>query len=101
MPPYRLMNIQKRDVMKALTSLAIQKVLNDISTPAFEKVSKKLQKEYNCYIPDCYDHPEYLESVLKSIFGNAYTAIVEQIIEELVEHLDDNGINTLIKTITR
>lgn len=84
-----MMNFQKRDVMKALTSLAIQKVLNDISAPAFEKVSKRLQKEYKCYIPDCYDHPEYLESVLKSIFGNAYTAIVEQIRVELAEHSDD------------
>ena len=96
-----MMNVQKRDVMKALTSLAIQKVLNDISTPAFEKVSKRLQKEYKCYIPDCYDHPEYLESVLKSIFGNAYTAIVEQIKVELAEHLDDNGIRILIQTMAR
>ena len=95
------MTFQKRDVMKALTSIAIQKVLNDISVPAFEKVSKKLQKEYKCYIPDCYDHPEYLESVLKSIFGNAHTAIVEQIRVELAEHVDDNGINLLIKTIAR
>jgi len=96
-----MMTFQKRDVMKALTSLAIKKVLNDISAPAFEKVSKKLQKEYKCYIPDCYDHPEYLESVLKSIFGNAYTAIVDQIREELAEHVDDKGINLLIKTMAR
>ena len=96
-----MMTFQKSDVMKALTSITIQKVLNDISSPAFEKVSKKLQKEYKCYIPDCYDHPEYLESVLKSIFGNAYTAIVDQIRVELVEHADDNGINLLIKTIAR
>lgn len=96
-----MMNFEKRDVMKALTSLAIQKVLSDISAPAYEKVSKKLQKEYKCYIPDCYDHPEYLESVLKSIFGNAYTAIVEQIRVELAEHVDDSGINLLIKTMAR
>ena len=95
------MDFQKKDIMKALTSLAIQKVLKDISAPAFEKVSKKLQKEYKCYIPDCYDHPEYLESVLKSVFGNAYTAIVDQIREELVEHANDNGINLLIKTMAR
>ena len=96
-----MMNFEKRDVMKALTSLTIQKVLNDISIPAYEKVSKKLQKEYKCYIPDCYEHPEYLESVLKSIFGNAYTAIVEQIRVELAEHADDSGISLLIKTMAR
>ena len=96
-----MMTFQKSDVMKALTSIAIQKVLNDISAPAYEKVSKKLQKEYKCYIPDCYEHPEYLESVLKSIFGNAYTAIVEQIRVELAEYVDDNGISLLIKTMAR
>ena|GEM_PF-1082167 len=98
---YEMMTFQKRDVMKALTSLAIKKVLTDISAPAYEKVSKKLQKEHKCYIPDCYDHPEYLESVLKSIFGNAYSAIVEQIKVELAEHVDDNGINMLIKTMAK
>ncbi len=96
-----MMDFEKRDVMKAITALAIQKVLNDISAPAFEKVSKRLQKEYKCYIPDCYDHPEYLESILKSIFGNAHTAIVDQIIVELAEHVHDNGISMLIKTMAR
>ena len=96
-----MIDFQKRDVMKALTSITIQKVLKDISAPAYEKVSKKLQKEYKCYIPDCYEHPEYLESVLKSIFGNAYTAIVEQIRVELAEYVDDNGISLLIKTMAR
>lgn len=96
-----MMSFEKRDIMKALTSLAIQKVLKDISEPAFEKVSKRLQKEYKCYIPDCYDHPEYLEAALKSIFGNAYTAIVDQIRMELLEHADDKGINMLIKTMAR
>ncbi len=96
-----MMSFEKRDIMKALTSLAIQKVLKDISEPAFEKVSKRLQKEYKCYIPDCYDHPEYLEAALKSIFGNAHTAIVDQIRMELLEHADDKGINMLIKTMAR
>ena len=96
-----MMDFQKNDLMMALTSITIQKVLRKIGNPVYEKVANRLEKEYKCYIPDCYNHPEYLESVLKSIFGNSYMVIVEQIREELIEHMDDTGIRTLIKTIGR
>ncbi|MHB8601535.1 MAG: hypothetical protein ACYC6W_07340 [Nitrosotalea sp.] len=95
------MDFERKHIMKALMTLAIEKVLLNVGKPIFEKVSSKLQKEYRCYIPDCYDHPEYLENVLKSVFGTSHVAIVEQIKEELVEHLDDNNIRILMKTIGR
>ena len=94
-----MMDFQKNDLMMALTSITIQKVLRNVGNPVYEKVANRLEKKYKCYIPDCYNHPEYLESVLKSIFGNPYIAIVEQIREELREHMDDNGIRILVKTI--
>ena len=94
-----MMDFQKNDLMMALTSVTIQKVLRNIGNPVYEKVANRLEKEYKCYIPDCYNHPEYLEYVLKSIFGNSYMSIVEQIREELREHMDDNGIRILVKTI--
>ena len=94
-----MMDFQKNDLMMALTSITIQKVLRNIGNPVYEKVSNRLEKEYKCYIPDCYNHPEYLESVLKSIFGNSYMVIVEQIREEFKEHMDDSGIRKLVKTI--
>lgn len=94
-----MMDFQKNDLMMALTSITIQKVLRNVGNPVYEKVANRLEKEYKCYIPDCYNHPEYLETVLKSIFGNSYIAIVEQIREELREHMDDNGIRVLVKTI--
>ena len=95
------MDFERKQLMKALAALAIERVLLGTGKPIFEKVSNKLQKEYKCYIPDCYDHPEYLGNVLKSIFGNSYVTIVEQIREELVEYSDDKDIDTLIKIIGR
>jgi len=92
------MYVDKKNVMKALTSVAIEKVLLDIGKPVFDKVSNKLQKEYNCYIPDCYEYPEYLYNVLRSIFGNS-TRIVVEPIRELVEYLDDDGIRLLVQKI--
>jgi len=93
------MDFERKQLMKALAALAIERVLLGAGKPVFEKVSSKLQKEYKCYIPDCYDHPEYLGNVLKSIFGNSYVTIVEQIREELVEYSDDKDMDILIKTI--
>lgn len=95
------MDFERKQLMKALAALAIERVLLDAGKPIFEKVSNKLQKEYKCYIPDCYDHPEYLGDVLKSIFGNSYVTIVEQIKRELVEYSDDKDMELLIKTIGR
>ena len=95
------MQYESEILMKALVTLSIEKVLLKMGTPVYEKVSNKLQKEYKCYIPDCYNHPEYLESVLKSLFGNSYTTISEAIRDELAEYVYDNNIKTLIKTISR
>ena len=85
--------------MKALATTTIEKVLSNIGTPVLDKVEKRLYKEYHCYIPDCYDHPEYLESVLKSLYGKAHMAIVDQIREELLEQMSDKGIRKLVTTI--
>ena len=93
------MDFERKNVMKALTTITIEKVLLNIGKPVLDKVKNKLKKEYKCYIPDCYDHPEYLESVLKSIFGNSHITIVESIREELLDHFDDPGIKILIETI--
>ena len=95
------MDYERENLMKALVTLSIEKVLLKMGTPVFEKVSNKLQKEYKCYIPDCYTHPEYLENVLKSLFGNSYTAISDGIRDELSEYVYDINIKTLIKTISR
>lgn len=94
-------DFERYDLMKALATLSIEKVLLKMGKPIFEKVSNKLQKEYKCYIPDCYEHPEYLENVIKSLYGNAHRAILDEIKEELVEYLYDDRIKIMVKTITR
>lgn len=92
------MDFERKNVMKALAAITIEKVLLTAGKPILDKVQNQLKKEYKCYIPDCYDHPEYLESVLKSIFGNSYTVIIESIRKELVDNLDDPGIRILVET---
>ena len=94
-----IMDWDKHEVMRALTSLSIETVLLNIGKPVLDKVTNELQKKYKCYIPDCYDHPEYLGHVLRSIFGDSSNQIVDSIKIELQEYAHDQGMLTLIKTI--
>ena len=85
--------------MRALIALSVEKVLLDIGKPMLDKVANRLYKEYHCYIPECYEHPDYLNNVLKSIFGNSYFTISEAIKSELKEHLEDKVVLKLVNTI--
>lgn len=93
------LDVDRKQIMRALVGFCVEKVLLDISKPTFENVANRLYKEYRCYIPDCYDNPEYLNSVLKSIFGNSYVAIVQAIKSELSEHLEDEAILRLVQIV--
>jgi hypothetical protein len=59
--------------------LAIEQTLLEYGPPALEKVSNKLFEDYHCYVPDCYNNPQYLNKVLKDLFGNSHAVIVESI----------------------
>ena len=70
-------------VRKALVSLAVEKALYEIGKPVYEKIIEALYKEYHCYLPDCYEHPEYLNDILKKLYGNAHDVVVKSIKKEL------------------
>lgn len=70
-------------VRKGLVSLVIEKTLLDIGVDTYNKVIDELKKRYQCYLPDCYDHPEYLNDILQDLYGNAYMPIINSISKEL------------------
>lgn len=65
--------------------LAIEYTLLQLGMPTLEKVQEKLRAEYNCSLSDCYAHPEYLNKVLKDLFGPAHLEIVKSISKYLEE----------------
>ena len=87
------------DVKKALVTLAIEKALLDFGKPALQKVLGILNKEYHCYLPDCYDHPEYLEKILKGLYGNSSRVITESITKQLEEFNYQQPIEKFLKVI--
>ncbi len=94
------MNLDQEQLRKALVSLSVESALLKIGGPVYDKVVKQLSKEYNCYLPDCYEHPEYLNKVLKKIFGNAYIPVVEAIKKELDDHIMEKPVEIFVNTIS-
>jgi len=94
------LNLDQNQLRKAMISLAVEKVLREISQPIYEKAIKQLSKDYDCYLPECYEHPEYLNKVLKKIFGNAYTTIVDAIKNELNEYITEKPIQVFVTAIS-
>ena len=94
------MNLDQDQLRKAIVSLAIEKVLLGIGQPVYDKTIKQLSKDYNCYLPECYEHPTYLNNVLKKIFGNAYVSVVDAIKEELNERIIEKPIEHFVTAIS-
>jgi len=80
------MDITIDQARKGLVALSLEKSLLEIGNPVLEKVSRRLYEKYQCYLPECYEHPDYLRSVLKEIFGNGYSTIFGKIENELNEY---------------
>ena len=88
--------IRNGDIKKALVSLAIEKALLEIGNAVLERVGNKLHADYKCYFSDCYAHPEYLNTILKDMFGKSYTKIVESIKIQLGEAVSQKPIEEFL-----
>ena len=86
-------------IRKALVTLAIEKSLLAIGKPVYNQVASALKKEYDCYLPDCYEHPEYLKKILQDLFGKSSDTMIESIKNQLEEFAEQNGIKTFIEVI--
>ena len=85
---------------KALVTLAIEQTLLQMGgVTLLDKISNLLFKEYKSYIPDCYEHPEYLNKILKKLFGNSYTDIVQSIRKELDDFANQKPISNFLEKI--
>jgi len=94
------MNFDQEQLRKAIVSLSIEKVLLAIGHPVYEKIIRQLSKDYNCYLPECYEHPEYLNNVLKKIFGNSHMTIVDAIKKELDEQITEKPIAVFVSALS-
>ena len=97
---FRLEYIDTNQAKKALVSLAIETVLLEIGKPTYDEVSHKLFKVYKCYLPDCYEHPEYLKKILQDLYGVSTITIFESIKNQLEEFGNQSGVDFFIAGIS-
>ena len=88
------------DAKKALVVLAIEKALFEVGKPTYNEVVAKIHKDYYCYLPDCYENPEYLSRALKELYGQSHLAIIESIKKHLGEMSTQEGIANFIMKIS-
>ncbi len=65
----------------------------------YHLVLARLGSVYDCKISDCYEHPEYLKSVLKDVYKEEFNSIVSQIKSYLAELADVQEIIDFFKIL--
>ncbi len=70
---------------RAVVVLAIEHTLLRYGTSNLENIQKIIRKEFNCNLSDCYDHPEYLNKVLRDQFGVSYQDVIKSLSQFLEE----------------
>lgn len=90
------MDATDTQIKKALVAFAIEKALLNLGEPVFQKVAKTLKDDYDCFIPDCYEHPEYLKRILSDLYGNAHLTIINSIKSDLTEFSEQGPIQQFV-----
>jgi len=79
----------------------MEAALLKIGKPTYEKILHDLYEKYHCNLTDCYEHPEYLNEVLRKLYGNAHDTIVKSINEELEEFSYKEPIKKFLEGISQ
>ena len=90
-----------RTIQKMTVGMAIRSVLLDIGGGAFEQVHKKLAEYYDCDTFDCFENTEYINRVLKELYGSYYRQIVKDIIRNLGNDASGNYVEEFLAVLTK
>ena len=75
-----------KKVRKALVGLALEESLLEIGgSKLLHEMFRMLYEKFQSYLPDCYDHPEYLRDILAELDSGTCDVFLESINEKLVE----------------
>lgn len=91
--------VDSNNIMKALVALAIEKTLLNMGEAVYETVVDTLYKKYHCYIPYCYEKPEYLKAVLKDLYGASYKEIINSIEQHLGEFTHNKEVKEFLQAL--
>lgn len=85
--------------LKALVAISIEVVLMRTSGPQYFLALSRLERDYECKIADCFEHPEYLKHVLKGVYENSYGKILDDLEAELGEVISEKEIKDFLSVL--
>jgi hypothetical protein len=87
-------------VKKALVSLALEETLLEIGgNKLLNEVIRILYETSHCYLPDCYEHPEYLRSIFNELDRGTCSVIIESLKAKLEEFSYHKSIEKFLANI--
>lgn len=90
----------KDTILKALVGVTIEKVFLEVGgNKLLYTALSVLYQNYHAYLPDCYEHPEYLRKVFSELEGSSHMVVADAIIEKLEEYSYHKPIKDLLTKI--
>ncbi|HEX9846171.1 MAG TPA: hypothetical protein VGA92_06870 [Candidatus Nitrosotenuis sp.] len=84
---------------KSVVVLSVEVVLMRKGGPQYHQVLARLERDYECKIFDCFEHPEYLKAVLQDVYGEDYKTIVDNLEVELGEIVSEKGVAGFLEAL--
>ena len=94
-------NAEDNQLRKTQVTEAIEKTLLEIGQLMLDKVSEKLEKDYNCQLSGCLENPEYLKHVLEDYFGDAYDVILDSLKDKLEKIESKTQVQQFLKVMAK
>jgi len=92
---------EDNQLRKTQITEAIEKTLLEIGQLMLDKVSERLEKDYNCQLSGCLDNPEYLKLVLEDYFGDAYDVILDSLKDKLEKIESKTQVRQFLKVMAK
>ena len=89
------------NVEKGLMMYAVEKSFLDLKEDALDKVTENLKNNFNCYLPDCLEKPEYLKKILDELYPDLSDMIIIKIKQKLAVFADHPNIKKFIDGLER
>ena len=65
----------------------------------YQLALSKLERDHNCKIFECFEHPQNLKAVLRDVYGKECQKIVDEIGFELADVIDEKEVSGFLKKI--
>ena len=84
---------------KPVVAISVEVVLMRKGGPQYQLVLARLERDYQCKIFDCFEHPDYLRAVLRDVYGKEYGDIVDKIESELGDSASEKEVVSFLDAL--